>query len=81
MLEKKVTALEIVGKEGASHKWENKSMKSSASHSAVQKFMFKLLIPQSGSELLTVGKWFLHKEQGGAGERAVVKNMRHLFVA
>lgn len=56
-------------------------MKCSASHSAVQKSMFNLLIPQSGSELLTVGKWFLHKEQGGAGERAVVKNMRHLFVA
>ena len=64
MLEKKVTTLEIVGKEGASHRWEKKSLKCAARHSALQKSMFELPIPLSCSGLLEVGKWFLLTERG-----------------
>lgn len=72
MLEKEASALEIVRKEGTSQKYKKKkkkSLKYASSHSALQKFMFKLAIPLSCSGLLEGGSWFLEKEESrGGGE-------------
>lgn len=82
-LEKKVTALEIVGKEGSSHKWQNISLKCAASHTTLQKFLFKLPIPLTTVSFSKLANGFFIKKgfRGrGQGKRAVVKNTRYLWL-